>query len=118
MRRLWILLLLLVGCGEPVPLDPPERPAQVPETATWAGGLKGGSWFECTALDEPGLYDCTIYDDYSGDVEQSGVFATPNRVVLEEDIEYQVFTGYNIVLMDGMILKPTFDPWPEDSEEF
>lgn len=113
MRGLLIGVVILTGC---LPADsrPRERPSQVPEKAIWSGGEKGGNWFLCEGLEDPGLYDCTVYNDFTGEVEQSGVYKSPGYAVLEEPLEYGTFTGYNIILMDGVVLDPAFDPFPED----
>lgn len=115
MRAFLTCLLLLPGCTSE-PLDPPERPEQVPESAVWAGGLKRGFWFQCEGTDAQGLYSCTIYNEDTGQAEQSGIFEAPGRSPLDEPLEFSTFTGYDIVLVDGSRLKPTFDPFPEDSE--
>jgi hypothetical protein len=53
----------------------PARPATVPQQAVWAGGADGGSWILCDRISkEPWgpVFQCTIYDDYSGSVVARG----------------------------------------------
>lgn len=64
-----VLAICLVGCKtEHARPDAPSRPAKVPASAVWAGGVDGGAFIDCKAKDEARLsYFCTVYDDSVGD---------------------------------------------------
>lgn len=87
----------------------PEKPAAVPETAVWAGGVDGGSWIDCGHLAEVDLHYCRIYYDYSGEIWIEGIFRSPPGVDLPLDFRH--FNGTVIELKDGNLLQPEFDPW-------
>ncbi len=53
----------------------PERPQGVPKEAKWGGGADGGSWYLCYPVkNEINKYECTVYDDYSGDIIAKGKY--------------------------------------------
>jgi hypothetical protein len=60
---LGILLLAFTGCTETV--TPPPRPANVRESAVWAGGVDGGAWIDCRfSFKEPYPgYGCKTFND-------------------------------------------------------
>src|SRR5262245_34449653 len=49
--------------------DPPARPDGVPVQAVWIGGPDGGNFYACELSDK---LQCTIFNDYSGEVEKRG----------------------------------------------
>ena len=58
-----ILLLVFTACTETV--TPPPRPANVPASAVWAGGVDGGAWIDCRfSFKEPFPgYTCKTFND-------------------------------------------------------
>ena len=53
----------------------PERPAAVPASAEWAGGVDGGHWFLCTPTDVRRMaLACWIFNDQTGDTLAEGTF--------------------------------------------
>lgn len=106
MRNLLVSILVVASCS-PAPAGQPERPAQVPDSAEWSeGGPKGGAWFEYQALEDPGLYRWTVYWHPSGEVQTTGIFASPGREELGGDLKFGTFDGKVIILMDGTLLTP------------
>lgn len=53
---------------------PFERPAGVPDSATWVGGPDGGVFVSLAPDPERKAYACTVYNDYTGAVEATGYF--------------------------------------------
>ena len=53
-----VLILLVQACTEGQLVDP-ERPASVPQSAVWRGGLDGGNWVNC--LEKDGILECAVY---------------------------------------------------------
>lgn len=57
---LMALGLWVAACSENAVEDTePERPASLPESAEWRGGLDGGDWVSCEAVD--GGLRCSLY---------------------------------------------------------
>lgn len=52
----------------------PDRPANVPDSARWAGGPDGGMWVQCTPKDS-GTLACRVYADVTGILVEEGEFA-------------------------------------------
>jgi hypothetical protein len=50
-----------IGCGDGR-LEPAKRPANVPETAVWAGGADGGAYVLCTVDAVLDANRCTVWD--------------------------------------------------------
>lgn len=54
--------------------EAPNRPANVPQNAQWAGGADGGVWVQCKAIDK-GVLSCRVYADVTGvPMEDEGDF--------------------------------------------
>jgi hypothetical protein len=57
-------LFLLVGCQTAPKI--PRRPATVPPSAFWSGGLDGGAWYDCSEDKHARANTCAIYSDRDG----------------------------------------------------
>lgn len=53
---------------------PKHRPKGLPDSAVWSGGLDGGSYIDCYYNKQTERDDCTIYNDYTGNVMGSGSY--------------------------------------------
>lgn len=88
-----------------------QRPAGVPVTAFWQGGLDGGFYFHLVRRDEDpaGQYYAEIYNDYSGTLEYRGMLAmqAAGDPVFDPSDPDQVnyWDGDTLGLMDGRILE-------------
>jgi len=51
----------------------PQKHNNIPSSAVWSGGPDGGAWYDCKKI-EKFEYSCTIYNEYTGDVEDKGEF--------------------------------------------
>jgi len=51
----------------------PDRPANVPNSARWAGGSDGGVWVQCKAIDR-GTLACQVYADVTGVLVEKGQY--------------------------------------------
>jgi len=57
----------------------PERPANVPASAQWAGGPDGGMWIQCDPTG--GYLSCRVYANVTGVlVEEGEFFLSPGSV--------------------------------------
>ena len=79
---------------------PIHRPKSVPRYALWVGGPDGGSYIDCHASNALDYDDCTIYNDWTGDVEASGHFILKgqNRAANATELKYSFFDGQAIIL--------------------
>jgi hypothetical protein len=53
--------------------SPPNRPANIPKSALWAGGPDGGVWIDC-AVPLKGVFKCGVYAQQTGAVLEEGDF--------------------------------------------
>ena len=51
----------------------PQRHNNIPSSAAWSGGPDGGAWYDCENIKKLD-YSCTIYNEYTGEVEGKGEF--------------------------------------------
>lgn len=51
----------------------PDLPANVPDSARWAGGPDGGMWVQCKVIDG-GTLSCRVYADVTGVLVEEGQF--------------------------------------------
>jgi hypothetical protein len=105
----WLLVLALSACtSKPAA---PRKPSLVPNTAVWAGGVDGGSFFQCDADTERNVNRCLVYNDQTGDVEGGGSFqlSGPNRAAREDELQYRFFDGHRIYIAAGTLVpvEPT-----------
>lgn len=54
-----------------------KRPENVPLSAIFSGGIKGGSWLQCTQ--SAAIFNCEVYN-YTGRLYESGEFEFANNV--------------------------------------
>jgi hypothetical protein len=82
------------------PLAPMHRPKSVPRYALWIGGADGGSYIDCHENTTSGYDDCTVYNDWTGDVVASGhyVLDGKNRAANSTELKYSFFDGQRIFL--------------------
>lgn len=83
-------------------INEPERPASVPVTAQWLGGLGEGAWYQVDRIDAHSFEGSKFEED--GTMEYSGVYENKNIVLPEGDIKltYMCHYGFYSVEMDGM----------------
>lgn len=115
MRRVLSGLLLSIsvlgGCDsyDPAnPVVPPPRPISVPASASWAGGMDGGNWFDCKIKSKK--YECVIYTDYdeSGYLISKGEYSISfksepsvcKQVVVDEKLIFSG-QGYGEILLEN-----------------
>ena len=80
---------------------PPDKPANLPESAFFAGGADGGDFFVIEHIDEHTIY-ATIYFD-NGELSYEGFFSSENPI---KNIDYtQSVIGWN----DGVIYLKSGD---------
>ena len=107
-------VLSLTACTSDV--KPPVRPTRVPLSAVWAGGLDGGAFIDCRVRTD-GLNDCTVYNDYSGDVWMQGTFQLKGlaRGASDAELHYSFADGEGIGLLGGgyLIPHPAAGPMPD-----
>lgn len=102
MRLPIILLALSVmvsGCSYE-----PSKPSNVPAEAVWLGGITGGRFVRCNRTpDNPNAYQCTVYDDFSGEIRREGLFTVENgnQDFNPDDKEIYKYYDGGIVLRDS-----------------
>ena len=115
---LLVVFALLNGCQSENDdsSSAPERPDNVPNHAEWSGGVDGGSWFSCEEVEEKWHYNCLIYDDYTGKIEDEGQYVlvssfwdkTKGKAVIEKPdsltLQYDSFDGDTIWLLNSFAL--------------
>jgi hypothetical protein len=99
------LALALASCTTSKPKAPP-RPALVPDTAVWAGGVDGGNFFECDVDGQDNVNRCLVYNDYTGDVDGGGFFRLSglNRPARADELQYLFFDGDLIHIASGTLV--------------
>ena len=85
---------------------PPPRARGVPIDAVWAGGVDGGAWILCKAVESRNY--CSVYNDHTGNIWARGYFLLrgEKRGVSERELTYNSFDGESIHLTDGRSLIP------------
>jgi hypothetical protein len=103
-----ILLLNLCGCQKSASLEPKSRPSGVPSDALWVGGADGGAYVRCTVDAVHNVNPCSIWNDYTGHLVESGEYRLlkEGRAAKESELRvaYPDFGGL-IYLQKGLILK-------------
>jgi len=99
-----ILPFVQTGCTSKV--TAPPRPSSVPTSATWAGGVDGGSFFECDTDTTNNINRCLVYNDHTGDVAGGGFFrlADTNRAATHDELRFQFFDGEDRIEVEGHTL--------------
>ena len=102
-------LTLLIDRGS----SDPERPRNVPETATWKGGVDGGFWFDVVTVNgEKKMYRFKIYNDYNGELVMDADFKKNNDCSVEYPMDksivekIELFDFQNIIMSDNCFLQP------------
>ena len=91
------------------PYAPMHRPKPVPRYALWVGGADGGTYIDCHYNKPLDYDDCTLYNDWTGDIVASGHFILKgqNRGANATELKYSFFDGQAIYLnlptVDGRI---------------
>ena len=98
-------LILLVGVSCKRAASAPQRPADVPSSAVWVGGSDGGVFLDCTPTANS-LYSCSVFNDTTGDVLGSGVFAVEGRESSKpvQVSDYSAYDGMRILLRSGSLV--------------
>ena len=68
-----IITLFLVNCNSSVS-TPPEKVLGIPSNAKWYGGVDGGVWVEVVKAINNKVYQLNIFNDITGEKQDSGVF--------------------------------------------
>lgn len=114
-----ILALAASACVRSTKPAAPPRPASVPASASWAGGVDGGAFVLCAPqAPSPGHFTCTTWNDRTGERWTHGlhrlvrvawgdggpvhhpVEAPPSSLV------YEGFDGETVLLSGGLALVP------------
>jgi hypothetical protein len=88
---------------------PMHRPKSVPRYALWVGRPDGGAYIDCHDVTVSNYDDCTIYNDWTGNVWATGHFILKgqNRAANPTELKYSFFDGeaiyLDLPLVDGRI---------------
>lgn len=77
MRRLDLVVLSFVF-GLSACATKAKRPENVPQSAIFSGGIKGGSWLQCTQ--NVAMFKCDVYN-YTGRLYESGDFKFATHII-------------------------------------
>jgi hypothetical protein len=84
------------------------RPSDIPSDALWVGGADGGAYVRCTVDAVPDANPCSVWNDYTGHLVESGEYRllAQKRAAKESELSvaYPDFGGL-IYLQKGLILK-------------
>lgn len=99
-------ILPLAACCQDV--HAPPRLPLIPETATWAGGVDGGAWMQCSLNTKRKTNWCTVWNDQTGEVwaRTHFVLRDTGAPVSESELSFTGFNGIYIGLRDGRWLVP------------
>ena len=102
------LTLCARGCNQATRLEPKTRPSRVPGDAMWVGGADGGAYVRCTSDSLRDVNRCSVWNDYTGDLIESGDYRLrkEGRAATEAElhISFPDFGGL-IYLKNGLVLK-------------
>jgi len=100
-------LSIFLSCTSKI--DPPPRPAGVPQSAVWAGGADGGAFIDCR-VNTDGSDACVVYNDYTGQPWTRGeagyVLEGKARGATQDELKYLGTDGERIFLTNGETLVP------------
>jgi len=85
------------------------KPDGIPLSAVWSGGPDGGSYIDCLASEKGESNRCTVYNENTGDVEQSGAFGlnSGRSGASASQLKYDgAPDGIRIFLENAAILSP------------
>jgi hypothetical protein len=102
-----VLILSTCGCG-PAELRPKTRPQGVPSDALWAGGADGGAYVRCTVDPARNANLCSVWNDYTGDLVESGYYRLQKegRAATLSELHFSgADLGGSIYLEGGLILE-------------
>ena len=105
---LFVAMLDLLGCHKPASLEPKIRPANVPQDAIWAGGADGGAYVRCGVDISRKVNPCTVWNDYTGNIVESGDYILTNQARAAVQAELRIAAadfGGHIYLQNGLVLK-------------
>jgi hypothetical protein len=102
-----LILITLSACSSQENWEPKQRPPGVPVSAIWAGGPDGGSYIWCDLDAARDVNTCTVWNDFTGGVVESGEYRLlrQRRAATKEELQFRwADRGGWIGLMDGKIL--------------
>jgi hypothetical protein len=118
-RRRWIIfacviVAVLTGCEvsqKKASINPPNKPANVPQEAVWSGGANGGAFIYLRKNNDspPHIYSAEIYYDSTGEIWYKGQLKiepvdNPQFDWKNKDV-YSGWDGDTLYLKDGRLLK-------------
>jgi hypothetical protein len=104
---LFLSIFYCLSCSSTGSGEPDKRPANVPAAATWAGGPDGGSYVLCTIDQAKAVNSCQVWNDYNGDLIESGEYTLQEQkraAQLSELVVVFADRGGRIGLKNGMVL--------------
>jgi len=103
-----VMFLSPCGCGPAAPLKPKTRPQGVPTAALWVGGADGGAYVLCSVDTARNVNPCSVWNDYTGDLVESGNYRLRKEVRAATQSELRIsFPDFNglIYLNGGLVLN-------------
>ena len=98
-----VFLIALPSCDKGAVLEPRIRPSSVPSSAKWAGGPDGGSYVECSIDKEHNANKCTVWNDYTGQIVESGYYrlSNQNRAATKDELRIKGADRGGTILLEG-----------------
>lgn len=90
------LVVFIVYIGSLISFEERQKPANIPQTSFWVGGLDGGVWVNLDEKKSDTLYYFTIYFE-NGGIWEKGWFS-PECVIKEQNLQGKIkfFDGTKI----------------------
>ena len=100
-----LIALLAVALAEACHRYPPQRPATVPPSAEWAGGIDGGEWVDCSEA-VGGYNHCQVFEETKGLLLRKSQYLLKGlgRPATRSELRYRYVSGTEILLQGGLVL--------------
>ena len=83
-------------------IEEPQRPASIPKTAIWLGGLGEGAWFNIVQIDS-NSFEGTKFNEEGG-MEYQGIYANPDiELPSQITVTYASHYGFYSIEIEGVV---------------
>jgi hypothetical protein len=83
-------------------IEEPQRPASIPKTAIWLGGLGEGAWFNILKIDSYS-FEGTKFNEEGG-MEYQGIYANPDiELPSQITVTYASHYGFYSIEIEGVV---------------
>lgn len=68
------LVFTLCSCKDSEHQEMPDKPSNVPNSAIWIGGTKGGTFIDCRNTGSIRIYTCDVYSETGSELLKGGKY--------------------------------------------